>query len=77
MACSGTYLAIKIVTTQNFSTLQQAALTSLEQNVVVEWLALQLRIREVPGSNLCPETDYPKVFRNFLQSLQANVGTLP
>jgi hypothetical protein len=25
----------------------------------VEWLALLLHIREVPGSNLGPETDYP------------------
>jgi hypothetical protein len=25
-------------------------------NVVVEWLILLLRIREVPGSNLGPET---------------------
>jgi hypothetical protein len=28
-------------------------------NVVVEWLALLLRIREIPGSNLSPETGYP------------------
>jgi hypothetical protein len=28
-------------------------------NVVVKWLALPFRIREVPGSNLCPETGYP------------------
>jgi hypothetical protein len=28
-------------------------------DVMVEWLALLLRIREVPGSNLGPETDYP------------------
>jgi hypothetical protein len=26
--------------------------------VVVEWLTLLLRIREVPGSNLGPETGY-------------------
>jgi hypothetical protein len=29
-------------------------------NVVVEWLALLLRIQEVPGSNLGQETDYPE-----------------
>jgi hypothetical protein len=29
-------------------------------NVVVEWLTLLLRIREVPGSNLSPETAYPE-----------------
>jgi hypothetical protein len=28
-------------------------------NVVVEWLTLLLRIREVPGSNICPKTDCP------------------
>jgi hypothetical protein len=28
-------------------------------NVVVEWLKLLLLIREVPGSNLCPNTSYP------------------
>jgi len=28
-------------------------------NVVIEWLTILLRIREVPGSNLGPETGYP------------------
>jgi hypothetical protein len=28
-------------------------------NMAVEWLALLLRIREFPGSNLGPETGYP------------------
>jgi hypothetical protein len=28
-------------------------------HVVIEWLALLLRIREVPGSNLGPESGYP------------------
>jgi hypothetical protein len=28
-------------------------------NVMVEWLTLLFRIREVPGSNLGPETGYP------------------
>jgi hypothetical protein len=28
-------------------------------NVVVEWLALLIRIREVPGSDLSPESGYP------------------
>jgi hypothetical protein len=28
-------------------------------NVVVEWFTRLLRIREVPGLNLGPETDYP------------------
>jgi hypothetical protein len=28
-------------------------------NVVIEWLTLLLRIREVPISNVGPETGYP------------------
>jgi hypothetical protein len=32
---------------------------ALVLNVVVEWLAFLLRIREVPGSDLGPETSYP------------------
>jgi hypothetical protein len=28
-------------------------------NVLVEWLTLLLNIREIPGSNLGPETGYP------------------
>jgi hypothetical protein len=39
-------------------------------NVAVEWLAL-LHNREVPGSNLGPESDYPDGgFQGFPQSLQ-------
>jgi hypothetical protein len=34
----------------------------IRPNVMVEWLALLLRIREVPGSNLGPETGYPDRF---------------
>jgi hypothetical protein len=42
---------------------------------MVEWLALLLRIREVPGSNLSPVTGYPDLgFCGFPQSLQANAG---
>jgi hypothetical protein len=33
--------------------------TELSPNVVVEWSTTQLRIWEIPGSNLCPETGYP------------------
>jgi hypothetical protein len=33
--------------------------TSVGPNVIVEWLALVLCIREVPGSNLGTETGYP------------------
>jgi hypothetical protein len=50
----------------------------LEPNVVVEWLTLLLRIREVPGSNLDLETGYPHCdFRGFPQFLQANVRIVP
>jgi hypothetical protein len=28
-------------------------------NVVVEWFTLLLHIRDIPGSNLGPETGYP------------------
>jgi hypothetical protein len=47
-------------------------------NVVVEYLARLLRIREVLGSNVGPETGYPDFyFRDFPQSLQASAGTVP
>jgi hypothetical protein len=32
---------------------------------VLEWLTLLLRIREVPGLNIDPETGYPECFRLF------------
>jgi hypothetical protein len=34
-------------------------------NIVVEWLARLLCLREVPGLNFSPETGYPEVFRAF------------
>jgi hypothetical protein len=46
-------------------------------NVVVERLALLLRTREVPDSNLGPKTGYPEVFRDFLESPQVNSGIVP
>jgi hypothetical protein len=48
-----------------------------QPNVVIEWLTLLLHIREVPGSNLSPETCYPKVFCGFPQCIQANAGIVP
>jgi hypothetical protein len=33
--------------------------------------------REVPGSNLGPETSYPKGVHGFPQRLQANSGIVP
>jgi hypothetical protein len=47
---------------------------------VVEWLTLLLCIREVPGSNLVPETGYPGrgfFFCGFPHSVQANAGIVP
>jgi hypothetical protein len=44
-------------------------------NVVVEWLALLLRIREVPGSNLGPGTFY--LDPDFSQYFQENIGIVP
>jgi hypothetical protein len=46
-------------------------------NVVVEWLTLLHRIREVPVSNLGPRDRIPENFCECLQSLQANSGTVP
>jgi hypothetical protein len=53
-------------TTEN--TIRPASGLSQIQNgsIVVEWLALLLCIRDVPGSNLGPETGYPEVFVVFL-----------
>jgi hypothetical protein len=44
-------------------------------NVVVEWLTILLRIREVPGSNLGPGTGYPEAFHGLLQHFQANAAS--
>jgi hypothetical protein len=46
-------------------------------NVVFMWLTLLIHIWEVPGSNLGPETGYPKVFCGFTQPLQANARIVP
>jgi hypothetical protein len=47
-------------------------------NVVVDWLAFLLRILDVQGSNLGPETGYPdEVFRDFPQTFHANAGIVP
>jgi hypothetical protein len=37
-------------------------------NVVVEWLTLLLRIREVPGSNFGPLTGYPGLYFSWFLS---------
>jgi hypothetical protein len=47
----------------------------LRLNVEAERFALLLRIQEVPGSNLGPETGYlTDAFYRFSQSFRANVG---
>jgi hypothetical protein len=45
-----------------------------KQNVAVKWMALLLRIQEVPGWNLSPETDSFNIFCCFLQSHKKNSG---
>jgi hypothetical protein len=42
----------------------------------VEWLVFLLRFREVPGSNLGPETCYPEVHGDPL-TLKSNSGVVP
>jgi hypothetical protein len=42
---------------------------SLLQNVLVRWLTFLLRTREVPGSNLGPETGYPDWGISWLSSV--------
>jgi hypothetical protein len=37
----------------------------MKLDVVIEWLALLLRIREVPGSNFGPETGSLEGFHGF------------
>jgi hypothetical protein len=39
------------------------------RNVAVEWLTLFLRISEVPGSNLDPETGYPDLRFSWFSSV--------
>jgi hypothetical protein len=48
----------------------------LGPNVAVEWLVPLLRIREILGSNLGPETGYPEGFRGFIQSLHVSTGII-
>jgi hypothetical protein len=56
---------------------KKTTITGISQNVVVEWLTILLRIREVPGLNLRPKTGCPEVFCGFLHSFQANARTVP
>jgi hypothetical protein len=45
---------------------------------VIEWLIFLLRIWEIPGADLGPETGYlDHDFRRFSQSRQANAGIVP
>jgi hypothetical protein len=44
---------------------------------IVKWLWLLFRIRNVPGSNLSPETGYPDYVSDVPKSLQKNAGIVP
>jgi hypothetical protein len=47
-------------------------------NFAVEWVAVQLRLREIPVRNLSPETYYPYLeFLFFPQLVQELVGIIP
>jgi hypothetical protein len=39
---------------------------------MIEWLTLLLCTQDVLGSNIGPETGYPKVFRGFPQFIKKN-----
>jgi hypothetical protein len=47
---------------------------TITPNVMVEWLTFLLRIREVLGSNLGPETGYPERFVVFLYPSRRTPG---
>jgi hypothetical protein len=53
---------IKMASSIFLSYFFSTALHSRKLNVVVDWLTLLLRIREVPGPILCPKTVYPDRF---------------
>jgi hypothetical protein len=47
-------------------------------SVIIKYVALLFPIRDIPSSNLDPETDSPEFsFRVLPQPLQANAGTAP
>jgi hypothetical protein len=59
----------RLLTTYSTSKLEDLTLSAVRDrllntsslhspNIAPEWLAYMLRIREVPGSNLCPKTGY-------------------
>jgi hypothetical protein len=52
-------------------------ITRREPNVIVESLALLIRILKVPGSNLGPETILAEIFRGFHPPLQENARIVP
>jgi hypothetical protein len=49
----------------------------LPPKAAVEWLTLQRRVREAPGTNLGPETGCPEGFRDFHQSIHENARIEP
>jgi hypothetical protein len=62
----------------DWQTVHKAVLTTLTRRKITEQVRLEITlsacIREVPGSNLGRDTDYPEVFRGFPKSVQANTG---
>jgi hypothetical protein len=79
------FLGFQAVSFQKASSLQfsmhpyssSSELHTKRPNVVLEWLTLLLLIREVPGSNIGPETAYPDWgISLFSQAFQASVGIL-
>jgi hypothetical protein len=55
-----TDLNLKIITIRTDIYIKFPQFPRLVPNVVAEWSTLLLRIREIPGSNLGPQTGYPK-----------------
>lgn len=51
--------------------------TCSEPNFVVALLTLLLRIWDVPGTNLAPDTGYLNRFCNSPQSFQVSGGSVP
>jgi hypothetical protein len=54
-----------------------SSIETMRRNVAVNRLTLQLRIREISGSNLGAETGYPEDFHGFPQSFKVNVRAVP
>jgi hypothetical protein len=67
----------KILKVHLTPSLQPHSLITSYDRTPIELLAILLRIREIPGSNLGSDTGYPEAFRGIPQCLQANTETAP